>query len=306
MMELGLFLMPTDEGPDPVELARHAETRGLDSIFVGDHTHVPASRLSPFPSPPYGELPREYYRFWDPFVALAAIGTATTRVKLGTSVSLVVARDPIVMAKQVATLDYLSGGRVILGVGAGWNREEMLNHGTDPTTRMTVLRERVEAMRRIWEEELAEYHGRFVEFDPVFAWPKPVQRPLPVLVGGNGPTALDRVLAYGDGWIPGAQKDLDGLERRIAELRLRAAELGRPRPLVALIYARPERLDRYGAMGVDHCIFAIDPNAPTLAAVEEIDRIAEVTGRRHSMPESPAVGFQAADTRSGLSGKGEH
>jgi probable F420-dependent oxidoreductase len=274
-MELGLLVMPTDEGPDPVRLARHAESRGLDSIFLTDHTHIPACRESPFPSPPYGDLPREYYRFWDPFIGLAAIANATSTLRLGTAISLVVARDPIVMAKQVATLDHLSGGRVILGVGAGWNFEEMRNHGTDPATRIRVLRERVEAMRRIWEDEQAEYHGRFVDFDPMFSWPKPIQRPLPVLVGGNGPKALDRVLAYGVGWIRGAQKYLDALGIRIAELRARAAELGRPRPHVALVYTRPERVARYRAMGVDQCIFAVDPNAELPAALDAIDAIVE-------------------------------
>lgn len=270
-----MLLMPTDEGPDPVLLARQVEDAGLDSVFLPDHTHVPASRLSPFPSPPYGELPREYYRFHDPFVTLGAIASATSRIKLGTSVSLVVERDPILMAKVVATLDLLSGGRVLLGVGAGWNREEMANHGTDPRTRMRLLGERVEAMRRIWEDELAEYHGDFVDFDPIYAWPKPKQRPLPVLVGGNGPGALDRVLSYGDGWIPGAQKDLGALEARIRELRERAAELGRPRPYVTLVYTRPERIDTYLAMEVDHCVLAVDPNASTATAVERIQEIAD-------------------------------
>jgi probable F420-dependent oxidoreductase len=274
-MDLGLLLMPTDEGPDPLELAKYAEERGLDSVFLPDHTHVPASRLSPFPSPPYGDLPREYYRFRDPFVTLAGIAAVTERLILGTSVSLVVARDPFVMAKQVATLDHMSGGRVVLGVGAGWNREEMLNHGTDPTKRMGLMRDRVLAMRRIWEDEQAEYHGAHVDFDPVFAWPKPLQQPLPLLVGGNGPTVLDRVLEYGDGWIPGAQKDLDALEQRITELRRRAAELGRPRPTVTLVYTRVERLDRYAAMGVDHCVVAIHPQAPLAAARERIQQIAE-------------------------------
>ena len=270
-----MLLMPTDEGPDPVLLAREVEDSGLDSVFLPDHTHVPASRLSPFPSPPYGELPREYYRFHDPFVTLAAIASTTSRIKLGTSVSLVVERDPILMAKVVATLDLLSGGRVLLGVGAGWNREEMENHGTDPKTRMRLLGERVEAMRRIWEDELAEYHGDFVDFDPIYSWPKPRQRPLPVLVGGNGPSVLDRVLSYGDGWIPGAQKDLDALEVRIRELRERAAELGRPRPYVTLVYTRLDRIDRYAAMDVDHCVLAVDPNAETPAAVERIHEIAD-------------------------------
>lgn len=274
-MDLGLLLMPTDEGPNPLELATYAEEQGIESVFLPDHTHVPVSRETPYPSPPYGDLPREYYRFRDPFVTLAGIAAVTERLLLGTSVSLVVARDPIVMAKQVATLDHMSGGRVVLGVGAGWNREEMRNHGTDPRKRMALMRDRVLAMRRIWEDEQAEYHGEFVDFDPVFAWPKPVGRPLPVLVGGNGPTVLDRVLEYGDGWIPGAQKDLDALERRITELRRRASDLGRPRPTVTLVYTRVERLERYAAMGVDRCVMDVDPQAPLGAAKERIQEVAE-------------------------------
>ena len=275
MLKCGVLLFPTDEGPNPVELASHAEACGLDSVFLPDHSHIPASRLSPFPSPPYGELPREYYRIQEPFTTLAAISTATTVLKLGTSVSLIIERDPIHTAKVVATLDLLSSGRVILGVGAGWNKEEMMNHGTDPKTRTRLLGERVKAMRRIWEDDLAEFHGEYVDFDPIYSWPKPIQKPLPVLIGGNGPTVTDRVLEYGDGWIPGVQKDLDELQRRIAELRARATELGKPRPYVALVYARIDRFERYADMEVDQVIVGIDPQAGTEQALEEIHQMAQ-------------------------------
>ncbi len=274
-MKFGLLLMPTDEGPNPVELSRRAEDWGLDSVFLPDHTHVPASRLSPFPHPPYGELPREYYRFHDPFTTLAAISSATSRLNLGTSVSVIVERDPILTAKVVATLDHLSGGRVLLGVGVGWNREEMMNHGTDPRTRTRLLGERVKAMRRIWEDDLAEFHGEFVDFDPIYSWPKPAQRPLPVLIGGNGPTVLDRVLDYGDGWIPGVQKDMPALAERIRELRTRAADLGKPRPYVTLVYGRIERFEQYAEMDVDHIVVGVNPQAPNEAALDKIHRVAE-------------------------------
>jgi probable F420-dependent oxidoreductase len=273
-VDFGVLVMPTDEGPNPVALAQTAEGAGLATFYLPDHTHVPASRLSPFPNPPYGDLPREYYRFRDPFVTLAGIATRTASIRLGTSVCLVVARDPIVLAKQVATLDLMSGGRVVLGVGAGWNREEMANHGTDPRTRMTLLTERVEAMQCIWENEVARYRGSFVQFDDLYAWPKPVQRPLPVLVGGNGPTVLDRVLRFGTGWFPGHQKDLAGLAARIDELRDRAATLGRLRPRVVVVYAKEACLDTYRDIGVDECVFAVDPNASTVDAVRRIEHVA--------------------------------
>jgi probable F420-dependent oxidoreductase len=276
-MDFGVLAWPTDESPDPVELACAAEGEGLATFYLPDHTHVPASRLSPFPNPPYGELPREYYRFRDPFITLGGIATRTSSIRLGTSVCLVVARDPIVLAKQIATLDLMSGGRVVLGVGAGWNREEMANHGTDPRTRMTLLMERVEAMQRIWTDELASYHGDLVHFDDLYAWPKPVQQPLPVLVGGNGPTVLDRVLRVGTGWFPGHQKDLTALGERIVELRERAATASAPRPRVVVVYAREEFLDAYREMDVDECVFALDPAADAAAATRHITKLARST-----------------------------
>jgi probable F420-dependent oxidoreductase len=276
-MDFGVLAWPTDESPDPVELARTAESEGLATFYLPDHTHVPASRLSPFPNPPYGELPREYYRFRDPFITLAGIATRTSRIRLGTSVCLVVARDPIVLAKQVASLDLMSGGRVVLGVGAGWNREEMANHGTDPRTRMKLLTERVEAMQLIWTDDVASYHGDLVRFDDMYAWPKPVQRPLPVLVGGNGPTVLDRVLRVGTGWFPGHQRDLAALGDRITELRERAAAAGAPRPRVVVVYAREAFLDAYHQMSVDECVFTLDPNADAAATARHIRHLARTT-----------------------------
>jgi probable F420-dependent oxidoreductase len=273
-VDFAIGWLTTDDGIDPLELARAVEHHGFESIFCPDHTHVPVRRETPYPMPPYGELPREYYRLRDPFITLASIASVTTTLKLGTGISLVIERDPIVLAKQVATLDLISKGRVLLGVGAGWNREEMRNHGTDPRTRMTVLRERCEAMKQIWTQEQAEYHGRFVDFDPIFSWPKPVQDPHPpVIVGGNGPRVLDRVLEFGDGWIPGHQKDLDELAARIAELQERAAAMGRDPIPVTIIFARPDCLERYAEMGVSRCLFMV-PSAPTDAVLAEVGRLA--------------------------------
>ena len=200
-MDFGVSYFPTDESIEPAEMAQLCEQRGFESMFVTDHTHIPASRETPYPAG--GDLPPEYARIHDPFVALATAAQATETIKLGTAVCLLVERDPIVTAKQAASIDALSGGRFLFGVGAGWNREEMANHGTDPRTRMKLLAERVEAMKAIWTQDEASYHGRFVDFDRIWSWPKPAQAPHPpVLVGGNGPTVLDRAEAFGDAWFP--------------------------------------------------------------------------------------------------------
>src|SRR6266542_2814298 len=201
MMKYALTMFPTDDAIRPDELARAAEERGFESLFFPEHTHIPCSRKTPYPAG--GDLPREYYRTHDPFVALALAAGATKKIKLATGICLVIERDPIVLTKEVASLDYLSNGRAILGIGAGWNVEEMANHGTEFKSRWQVLRERIEAMKAMWQNEQAEYHGRFVSFDPVFSFPKPVQTPHPpVLLGGHGPKALERVVRYCDGWMP--------------------------------------------------------------------------------------------------------
>src|SRR5919198_4959564 len=188
------------------------EERGFESLFFTDHTHIPVARETEYPIG--GELPREYSRIYDPFVALMAAAAATERLMVGTGVCLVIERDPIVTAKQVASVDRLSGGRMLFGVGAGWNAEEMRNHGTDPARRFGVLRERIEAMKAIWISDRAEYHGRYVDFDPIWCWPKPLTEPHPpVLVGGHGKGVIDRVLAFGDEWMPNRFGDDDGIRR---------------------------------------------------------------------------------------------
>src|SRR5215210_1866191 len=176
-MDFGIATFPTDESIHPARLAQMAEERGFESLFFAEHTHIPASRETPYPAG--GELPREYSRIMDPFVALTAAATATERLKVGTGLCLVIERDPIITAKEVASLDYVSGGRFLFGVGAGWNLEEMRDHGTDPARRFGVMRERVEAMKTIWTSEEASYDGRYVSFERIWSWPKPVQKPHP-------------------------------------------------------------------------------------------------------------------------------
>jgi probable F420-dependent oxidoreductase len=217
-MDFGIGYFPTADAVGPGELAAFVEARGFSSLVFAEHTHIPASRESPYPGG--GELPRKYTATLDLFVALTAAAVATSRLRVGSGISLVIQRDPIITAKEVASIDVLSGGRFDFGVGAGWNREEMEHHGTDPRTRMRLLAERVEAMKALWTEREASFHGEFVNFDRVLLEPKPAQRPHPpVLVGGLGPTVIDRVLAFGDAWFPNWTPDI---VERAAELRSRA------------------------------------------------------------------------------------
>lgn len=195
-MKFGISTFITDEGIGAAELGRAVEERGFDSLFIAEHTHIPASRKSPYPAG--GELPRIYYRTLDPFVALAAVAAVTQRLLVATGIALVVEREPITTAKDIASLDLVSGGRVIFGVGAGWNREEMRNHGTDPATRGALMDERIRVMREIWTRDAAEFHGEHVDFTPIYSWPKPVQRPHPpIYVGGESDRSLARVAEYG-------------------------------------------------------------------------------------------------------------
>ena len=232
-MEFGIGYFPTPYAVPPGDLARLVEERGHESLFFAEHTHIPATRDSPYPVG--GELPLKYSSTYDLFVALTAAAAATSSLRVGSGICLVVERDPITTAKEVASLDRLSGGRFEFGVGAGWNREEMEHHGTDPRTRMRLMQERIEAMKAIWAEEEASYHGEFVDFERIWSWPKPAQRPHPpILVGGNGPTVLDRVLAFGDAWFPNytGEELLD----RAAELRARAE-----RPVDFMVMGAPAK-----------------------------------------------------------------
>lgn len=218
-MDIGVAMFPTHDAIGPAELARLAEDHGYESLFFPEHSHIPASRLTPYGGG--GELPRKYLHTYDLFVAMTAAAVATTKIRIGSGVCLVAQRDPIHTAKEVASVDHLSGGRLEFGVGAGWNREEMANHGTDPRVRMAIMRERIEAMKAIWVDDEASYSGEQVNFERIWSWPKPAQRPHPpVLVGGGGPTVLDRVLSFGDAWFPTFAAD--NILGRATELRGRA------------------------------------------------------------------------------------
>ena len=271
-MPFGLSIFPTDYSARPAELAVLAEQLGFDSLWFPEHTHIPANRRTPYPGG--GELPREYSHILDPFAALTSAAAATEKLRLATGICLIIERDPITTAQEAATVDFLSNGRFIFGVGAGWNLEEMENHGTDPKKRFAIMRERVEAIREIWTKDEAEYHGEHVDFDPIWSWPKPVQDPHPpVVVGGNGPKVIDRVLAFGDEWMPNRGWDQpEELGRRIAELRERA---GRHVPVSYFAApGKPERLQPLLDAGLDRPIFHL-PSAPLEELRPVVERHAE-------------------------------
>jgi len=276
-MKFGTAFFPTAEAMPPGELGRLVEERGHESLFFAEHTHIPASRRSPWPAG--GELPPKYARTYDPFVACTAVAAATTRLRVGTGICLVIERDPITTAKEVASVDRLSGGRFEFGVGAGWNREEMENHGTDPRRRMALMAERIEAMVAIWTEDEASYHGEFVDFTSITSWPKPVQKPHPpIYVGGHGPKVFDRVLRYADGWLSNYEEDAVGtLAERIADLRERGAAAGRDHIPVRYFGADRDRgaLERLTEAGVDEIQFYLEPLAPD-EAERQLDEVAEL------------------------------
>jgi probable F420-dependent oxidoreductase len=276
-VKFGLAMFPTDYAIRPAELGRLAEEHGFESLLFPEHTHIPTSRKTPYPAG--GELPPEYSHTHDPFVALATVAEATERLRIGTGICLMVERDPIVTAKEVASLDQLSDGRFLFGVGAGWNREEMENHGTDPSRRFSLMRERIEAMKAIWTQDEAEYHGEQVDFDPIWSWPKPAQKPHPpVLVGGNGEKVLERVLAFGDEWMPNviSRDNIDPLGERIRELQERARDAGRGEiPVSGFAAPRdPESVERMAEAGFHRAFWYVDPE-PRDEVAKRIERYAE-------------------------------
>ncbi len=259
-MHFGVAVFPTDESADPATIARMTEERGFESLFFPEHTHIPVSRRTPYPVG--GDLPREYARTHDPFVALAFAAAATTTLRLGTGILLMAQRDPIVTAKAVASLDVLSGGRVLLGVGAGWNIEEMEDHGVDPARRFGRMREGVEAMRALWTQDEASYEGDHIAFPPTWSWPKPLQPGgPPVLLGGNGKRVLERVVRYGDAWYPNFLGDDDKMVARVEKLRVLGEEAGRGALPTTLQVAptEPERLERLAAAGVTRIVWYLPP-----------------------------------------------
>ena len=256
-MHIGALIFPTDRAMRPDRLAVELERRGYESLWVAEHTHIPLSRKSPYPGG--GELPEMYTRTMDPFVALTAAAVATTTLRVGTGICLVNQHHPINAAKQAASVDHLSGGRLLFGVGVGWNTDEMEHHGVDPSKRRSTARERVLAIRELWTAEEAEFHGEYVDFSPSLAYPKPVSSPHPpILMGGaGGPVTFRHVVEYCDGWIPihGRSDPLENLPL----LRSMAADAGRdPDALDISIYGCPmdaEAVDRYRQAGVDRVIF---------------------------------------------------
>jgi probable F420-dependent oxidoreductase len=259
-MNFGVTIFPTDYSISPTDLARALEERGFESLWVSEHSHIPASRKSPWPGGP--ELPKMYYDVMDPFVALSSAAAVTERLRVGTGICLVVQRDPFQTAKEVASLDQISGGRFLFGIGAGWNAEEMEDHGTDFSTRFRLMRERVEAMKQIWTESKAEYHGTLVDFEPLMTWPKPLQKPHPpVHLGGAFPGAARRAIRYGDGWMPiHGRGELLG---QIGEFRDMAKSAGRdPGSLEVSIFGCPGRdedVEPYRELGVDRIVFGLPP-----------------------------------------------
>ncbi|MEU2165882.1 LLM class F420-dependent oxidoreductase [Streptomyces sp. NPDC019208] len=272
-MKFGVSTFITDEGIRPAPLGRALEERGFDSLFVAEHSHIPVSRRTPYPGG--GELPDMYYRTLDPFVALSVIAAVTRRLLPATGIALVPQRDPITTAKEVASLDLVSDGRVIFGVGVGWNREEMTNHGTDPATRGRLTDERLLAMRELWTAEKAEFHGEFVDFDPMYAWPKPVQRPHPPIYVGGGEGAFRRVAALGDAWLANSVPP-EQLGPQIERLRTTA---GRDVPVT--VYAvpdDPEQIEGYIRLGVERVLFYL-PTVPEPETTAHLDRLAQVASR---------------------------
>jgi probable F420-dependent oxidoreductase len=278
-MKYGVAIFPTDYSIHPTVLGPALEQRGFESLWVAEHSHIPVSRRTPWPGG--GELPKMYYDACDPFVTLAMAAAATQRLRVATGICLVVQRDPIQTAKEVASLDSLSGGRFLFGVGGGWNEEEMNNHGTQLAGRWKLLRERIEAMKAIWTEKQAEYHGQHVNFDPIFAWPKPAQKPHPPIhVGGAYPGGMRRAIRYGDGWIPilGRGEDVAGL---VPAFRKEAAAAGRdPDALEISVYGCPpqkELVTRLRDAGVSRAVFFV-PSAKDDVVLPLLDQQAELAG----------------------------
>ncbi|MCZ6657719.1 MAG: LLM class F420-dependent oxidoreductase [Gammaproteobacteria bacterium] len=267
-------MFPTDKAIQPVALAKAVEDRGLDSLFFPEHTHIPTARQTPFPGG--GDLPEMYWRSHDPFVALGACAAATNRIRLGTGICLVIERDPITLAKEVASLDMLSNGRVVLGIGAGWNREEMENHGADYANRWKIVREKVLAMKAIWSNDEAEFHGEFVDFDPIWSWPKPVQPGgPPVWIGANSKWVFDRVADYADGWMPIGGLGSGGMEKLTQALEAKGRKV---EDVEMGLFGAPtdiEQLKGRIEQGFDELVFSIPPD-PAEQTLPRLDELAEL------------------------------
>ncbi len=281
-MQFGVTMFATDYSIRPDELAKALEERGFESYWAPEHTHIPAARNTPWPGGP--ELPRNYWHTYDPFVALTAAAAVTTNLKLATGICLIIQHDPFTLAKQIASLDHLSGGRFIFGIGGGWNAEEIENHGTAFKTRFRQLREKVLAMKEIWTQEEAEFHGDFVDFDKVWAYPKPVQKPHPpVIMGGDGPTTFDRVIEFCDGWMPIQGRAAEGpdLPEKIAILKQRAADAGRDPVSISISVVTPQHdpsnIAKLEEAGVERVILGL-PSEERDVVLPMLDQYAKLIG----------------------------
>jgi len=283
-MDIGAAMFFTDYSMSPASLGQALEERGFESVWAPEHSHIPTSRATPFPQG--GELPKKYYDALDPFVSLTAAAVATRMLKVGTGVCLVAQRDPIQTAKLVASIDQVSGGRFLFGIGGGWNAEEMADHGTAFVTRFKLMRERIAAMHEIWTKDEAEFHGELVNFLPMKAWPKPVQKPHPpVIVGGAFPHAARRAIAYGDGWIPHASRPQYGdVTDFVPRFRQMAAEAGRdPAFLPVTVWGVSEdagRLDHCHELSVRRAVVSL-PSAGADEILPILDRWARLIERFH-------------------------
>jgi probable F420-dependent oxidoreductase len=281
-MHIGAAMFFTEYSIGAAELARELEARGFESVWAPEHSHIPLSRKTPIPSG--GELSRQYYDVMDPFVSLTAAAAATKTIKIGTGVCLVIQRDTIQTAKLVASLDQVSGGRFLFGIGGGWNQDEMEDHGTVYATRFKKMREQIEAMKAIWTEDKPEYHGEIVDFAPMMTWPKPVQKPYPpVILGGMFPHAARRALRYGDGWIPHLRRpQYEDVTDYLPQFRVLAAEMGRdPAAVPITVWGVPEDLDRlkrYRDQGVARGVVQLAPQ-PADKTLPILDRWAELIGK---------------------------
>jgi probable F420-dependent oxidoreductase len=274
-MRVGAFYFPTDYGINMAELARALEDRGFDSLYVPEHTHIPLSRKSPFPGG--GELPKRYSHTHDPFVALSFAAAATKRLKVGTGILLVPQHEPIVTAKAVASLDQLSGGRFVLGIGGGWNVDEMENHGARYETRFKQMREHILAMKELWTKEAASFHGEFVKFDAAWSWPKPDQKPHPpIILGGETDHTLRRVIEYCDGWFPRPRGGFD-VVKGVAHLRQMAEKAGRdPATIMTVVFGAAndaKALESYDKAGIESALLAI-PDDSRDEILRYLDKIA--------------------------------
>lgn len=280
MAQFGISMFPTDTTISPIDLAKAAEERGFDHLFFPEHTHIPVSRKTPFPGG--GDLPEWYWRSHDPFVALTAAAAVTEKLMVGTGICLVIERDPIVLAKECASLDVLSNGRFILGIGAGWNQEEMENHGANFPHRWKVVREKMLAMKAIWTEDEAEYHGEFVDFDPIWSWPKPITAGgPPIWMGANSKWVYDRVAEYCDGWMPIGGSGSGGMGNMSAALE----RVGRSMDglNIALFGAPPDVEQCRGriAQGYTDLVFSL-PQTSEDKVIERLDKITEIVRQLRS------------------------